>query len=249
MLFMLFFLVLLAFVLAVLLWGGSLFAQSYYYTQPADGLFWRAALAAGTVTLFFLFWSTLNFVGGNQDTGELPYPQFWRFSNRIYMVDNPVPEFISKKKSSLEPALYKLDKTQPRGTIYKQADGVENWNSPGVEWISLWHDDKEYKFEHDPDNEGSGGYRRFVDKEHGWELREVEIGQPSYTSFSRVVVYFILNVLHLALWIAVVAFILRFSLSHAMVLAFVMWLAFTVLVFPVLFANVQAAVRGVPVVA
>src|SRR5580704_3491602 len=118
-LFMLFFLVLLAFVLAVVLWGGSLFAQSYYYTEPAGGLFWRAPLAASILCIFFLLWSIINFVGGNLG-GELPYPEFWRFSNRIYMVDNAVPEFTSKKRNG-EPALYILDKTQPLGTNYRLA--------------------------------------------------------------------------------------------------------------------------------
>jgi hypothetical protein len=239
-LWLLLFLVLLAFVLAVVLWGGSLFGHSYFYTEIAAGLIWRAAVAAGILVLFYFCWSMINVAGGRPTTGELPYPEFWRFSNRIYMVDSPVPELTSKKRSG--EAVYLLDKTQPRGTNYKLADGVENWSPSGVEWISLKHDGTEYKFDH-VKGDDDAGYRRFVDKEHGWEMRDVEIGQPSYTSFPRLVVYFILNVLHLGLWIAVVWLVLRFSLPHAVVLAFILWLIFTVLVFPVLFANVQAAVR------
>src|SRR6267378_3026756 len=106
---MLCFLVLLALVLAVVLWGATQFGQSYFYTEPANG--------------------------------DLPYPVLWRFSNRIYMVDNPVPEFTSKKNYD-EPALYKLDKTQLRGTNYKRADGTENWSAKSAEWISLKHDGK-----------------------------------------------------------------------------------------------------------
>jgi hypothetical protein len=248
-LFMLCFLVLLSLVLAVVLWGATQFGQSYFYTEPASGLLWRAPAAAGILTFFYLLWSLLNYAGGNPANGDLPYPVLWRFSNRIYMVDSPVPEFTSKTKNT-EPTLFKLDKTQLRGTNYKQAEGPENWSARGVEWISLKHDGKEYKFESDKTyKEAGGGYARFVDKENGWEMREIEIGQPSHTSSFRLLVYFCLNVLHLIVWVAVVWLVLRFSLPHAVLLAFLMWLAFTLMMLPLLFGNVQSAVRPVTPVA
>jgi hypothetical protein len=240
---MLFFLVLLGLVLAAVLWGASQFAQGYFYTEPASGLLWRGPAAAGILVLFYLFWSLLNYAGGNSATGEVPYPVFWRFTNRIYLVDNPVPEFVSKKQRG-EPLLYKLDKTQ-RGTRYKMADGDEYWSENGVEWIKLQHDGTEYEFIDDPAfaKETGGSYKRWVDNVHGWEIRSVEIGQPSHTSFFRLLFFFFLNGLHLMVWIAVTWLVLRFSLPHAILLGFIVWLAFTVIVLPVLMGNVETALR------
>ena len=238
MLLLVLFILLLAVVLAVALWGGSLFAQSYLYTEPASGLLWRAPAAAGILAFFYLFWSVVNYVGGDRATGEVPYPVLWEFTNRTYLVSNPVPQIESKKLRG-EPAVYKLDKTQ-RPPRYKRADGGEYWDAPAVEWIKLMHDGKEYKFE---PKSREGRYQLFVDRDNGWEMKEVELGRPSYSSSFRLVFYFFLNGVHLLVWLACAWLLLRFHLSAAIALGFVMWLVFTLIVFPVLFARVEGAVR------
>jgi hypothetical protein len=244
-LFLLFFLALLAFVMAVVLWGGSLFAQGYFYTEPASGLIWRAPAAAGVLTLFYLFWTVLNYTGGDPATGEVPYPALWRFSPAIFLVNKPVPEFISQKRSTDdEPALYKLDKTQTRSTTYKLANGTENWSAQSAQWIKLKLDGTEYTFERVKRSDDSG-YQLFVDKANGWQMDERWIGEPSYTSMPRLIMYFFLNVIHLILWLAVATLLLRFSIAHGLMLGFVMWFAFTLLVLPVLFTNVESSVRRV----
>jgi hypothetical protein len=240
---LLLFLVLLALVLAALLWGGSMFAQQYLYTTPASGLIWRGAAAAGAVALFLFFWTLLNYAGGDPATGDMPFPVAWEFSNRVFLVDKPVPQFESKKRNG-EPTRYALDKTQS-GVKYKQVGGTEYWGPEGVEWIKLNHDNVEYKFERERSAEtGSGGYRVFVDQSAGWEMDERWIGQPSHTSTFRLLVYFLLNLLHLVLWIVCCWLLLRFALPHAIVLGFVLWLIFTLPVFYVLFSTVKSALRA-----
>jgi hypothetical protein len=238
-------LALLAFVLAVVLWGGSLFAQSYFYTEPASGLFWRGPLVAAALTLFYFLWAMLNFTGSDPGTGEVPYPAVWQFSNRVFLVSTPVPEFVSKKIRGDEPVVCQLDKSQP-GVVYKCVDGTGNWAPAGVEWIKLVHDGTEYTFEYDKSkSDDSGGYRVFVDKHSDWQMDERWIGRPGYTSFFRVLVYLFLNWIHLVLWFIGLWLVLRFSWPHALAIGLVMWFAFTLMIVPALSATVQTALRQV----
>ena len=240
----LFFLALLTFVLAVVLWGGSLFAQSYFYTEPASGLYWRGPVVAAALTLFYFIWSSLNLAGGDS-TGDVPYPAVWQFSNRIFLVQSPVPEIVCKKKGDDEPAVYQLDKSQP-GVIYKRVDGAGNWSPSGVEWIKLNYDGTEYTFEYDKNmSKDAGYYSVFVDKNSDWQMDERWIGQPGHTSTFRVLVYLFLNWIHLLLWFAGLWLVLRFSWQHALAIGLVMWLAFTLMIVPVLGTNVQTALRQV----
>ena len=70
----------------------------------------------------------------------------------------------------------------------------------------------------------------------------IDMGQPTRTSFFRLVFYFLLNVIHLVLWIALLWLVLRFAPGHAVLLGFVLWLVFTLAVFPLLFSQAAGVV-------
>src|SRR5438874_177492 len=87
-------------VLALVLWLGSAFAQGYFYTEPAGGLYWRGPAAAAVLTGFLLFWSVLNVWGGNRAADKrIPFPYITDFNNTVDLVRDPVDQFESKKKS------------------------------------------------------------------------------------------------------------------------------------------------------
>src|SRR5262249_35897444 len=198
-------LVVMGIVLAVVLWLGSAFAQTYFYTEPAGGLFWRGPAAAAVLTGFLLFWSVLNVWGGNRAADKrIPFPYIIDFNNTVDLVRDPVEQFESKKKSGL-PALFKRNKLQAQ--VYTNPDTQENWSARGVEWIKIKHDGQEYKFVQEKAPEGA--YALFVDHEHGWEMKESRMGIPSYSSFFRVLVYFFLNGMHLLLWVGCCWLLLR----------------------------------------
>jgi hypothetical protein len=231
--------VILCVVLTATLWFATLFLQSYFYTEPSGGIFWKAPLAAGVLTFFYLCWSLLNVLGGSVVDGrpEIPYGVIWEFSNRTYMMAEPVAQIESKPKTDTEPRIYLRDKVAGP-YAYKRKDGTERWSPEGVEWVKLTHDGKAYKFVAE---KREGRYKVFVDDASGWELREIEMGKPTTTSFWRLVMYFFLNVTHLVLWVACIWLVLRFALSHAIGLGVVTWLVFTLAVFPGLFGRSAAA--------
>jgi len=222
------------------LWVGSLFLQNYYYTEATSGLYWKAPLASILLTGFFLVWSLMNIGEATNVAGrtQIPYGVLWEFSNYIDVISEQVPEFESKRRTS-GPAIYKLDKTSPGEIRYKKVESDEYWSVMGIEYIKFKHEGQEYTFERDRNRDA--GYVVFVDAQSGLEMKEFDPGRAGYASESRLVVYLLLNVIHLVLWILCFWLVLRFQFSHALGLGLVMWFVFTLTVFPGLFAETSAA--------
>jgi hypothetical protein len=241
---------LLGFVLAVTLWFGTMFAQAYFYTEPAAGLFWRGPVAAGILTSFFAFWSLVNVWGGSITPAgkvELPFPLLWEFNQRKYLVTKPVPQLEVKKKRG-ETVVYQFDPTQPK-VPYKKVEGTERLGSVSEadEYIRFIYEGQEYRFL--PTDRSEGANLVFVDANSGWEMSAAELGLPRRTSYWRLFGYFFVNTVHLLLWVACFWLLLRFALPHAALFAVVFWLAFTLIVFTVLFGRAEVAVKGTAQVA
>jgi hypothetical protein len=233
-------LLVLAVVMSLVFWLGSLFAQSYFYTEPVEGLAWRGPAAGVALAVFFLLWSLLNIAGGNSAIDKrIPYPWLLSFTDVVDLVPEPVPEIESMGKKADEPVSFKLDKQQ-KGGRYKKVNDTQYWSAVGVAHIKIKHDNQEYTFVYDGTDEG--GYAHFVDKEHGWEIKEQRMGIPSQSSPGRLLIYFIINLLHLVVWIACFWLILRYAPGHAVVLGGIFWLGFSVIFLAVLFERVQAVV-------
>jgi hypothetical protein len=225
-------LLLLFLVLSVVFWLGSLFAQSYFYTEPAGGLYWRGPAAAGALAFFFLLWAVLNVVGAASAPDQrYPYPGILKFNTTVDLLKEPMPEFESKRKQQPEPVIYELDRSL-KGGQYKQKGGTEYWNAGAAEYIKFKHDGTEYNFVRDRD---AAGDPMFVDNINGWTIKANRMGYPSYSSFLRLLVYFLLNVFHLTLWVVAFWLVLRFAPGLATVLALAFWVTFTVIVLAVLF--------------
>ncbi|HYV34233.1 MAG TPA: hypothetical protein VE988_00930 [Gemmataceae bacterium] len=236
-----FVLVVLFLVLTAVLWLMSQSLQSYLYTEPNGGFFWRAPAAAAVLTAFFWFWAMLNIWGSEATpTGvAIPYGVLWEFSNRIDVIAEPVPQFESKRRTS-EQEVFKLDKGLAGRVRYKRVDSDAVWDAAGVEWVKFTHNGQHYDFR--PDAERQDDYVVFVDANSGLEMREFEIGRVGYYSVSRVLVYFLLNVAHLGVWLACFWPLLRFYFWHAIGLAFAMWLLFTVTILQGVFERAAGVV-------
>jgi hypothetical protein len=232
----------LAIFLMVVLWFGSLFAQTYLYTAPVSGVAWRAPLAAAILASFYFGWSFLNIWGGTRTPlggTDIPLGVLWEFSPRVEVIPQPVPEFVSKRRTS-EPARYILDRSLPPETKYRKVDSEEFWSAAGTEYIEFERAGQAYKFVRDLERDD--GRIVFVDENSGLEMQEFEVGRAGYTSMELLMEYFVLNLLHLVLWIGCLWVLLGFQFSHAAGLGFLMWVIGTVLVLPILFEPAAAAI-------
>lgn len=228
--------------LAVLLFVGALFLQGYFYTQPADGLLWRAPAAAAGLTLFLFFWCWLIVRSPEATPQDIPYDTLFRFSPRVDVLKQQPKEIWAISRTGKK--LYKLSRPEPNRFQYVDDRG-KPWRKEGVTEIQIVDQGEKITFTVEPAQ--AGDFRYFV-SDKGWVWREYEdgpTGLPSSFRWGRFSMNLILNVgffvlLFLALWPLV-----RFQLAHALGLAVALWLVFTLGVLPmVLTTAAQAAQRA-----
>jgi hypothetical protein len=219
--------------LAVLLWVATVFLQGYWYTEPSADAYWQAPAAAGALTLFLLVWCLLN-VSASHDPNQIlpyePYDTLFRFSAREEMASQPAKRIWSVKKGTSEPIPY--DRRRIAQDKWEYRDQSERpWRPLGVEAILIERDGQRMRFELDKSTDS--GYASYVSSD-GWVMPEYDLGRSTTFRVGRFVMNLLLNGLHLALWFVCLWLLLRFQWSHALGLAFVLWLVMTLLIVPML---------------
>jgi hypothetical protein len=217
--------------LAVLLWAGTVFLQGYWYTEPNPDAYWQGPAAAGALTLFLLVWCLLdvNAAHGPNQPNE-PYDTLFRFSAREEMDSQPAKRIWSVKKGTPEPVPYDRRRIGQDKWEYRDAND-RPWSPLGVEAILIERDGEKMRF--DLDMSADSGYATYVSPD-GWAMPEYDLGRPSTYRFGRFFVNMLLNGLHFAVWFVCLWLLLRFQWSHALGLAFVLWLVMTLVVVPIL---------------
>jgi hypothetical protein len=119
-------LLLIGLVLFGLFWGGSAVAQATLYTEPAPGLWWRAAAGAGAIFLLLLVWSLLNW--GAADPANRPFQNVFNFTAAG---SKEVAEFYAVRVDEQgnpvgEPEKYTKSKQANGRTFYRDAAG-KSW--------------------------------------------------------------------------------------------------------------------------
>ena len=231
----------------VLFWAGTLFIQTYIYTEATPAIRWQAPAAAALMTAFVALWAYLILKAGPTSPGELSYDTLFRFSPKVDMTSEPAKEIWGVKKKG-ETILNKRHTVQGLGRnpnyVYKDTTvAQQTWPSTGIEEAYLMYKDQKlhFKAEKDPD----GGYRRFVSPE-GWVMMEYDngpTGVPTAFRFWRFVINVLLNALHLGMWFICLWLLLRFEWSHALGFAFVLWLIFTLSILPMILTAAGDAAR------
>ncbi|MCI0685174.1 MAG: alkaline shock response membrane anchor protein AmaP [Gemmataceae bacterium] len=220
--------------LIVLLWVGALFFQGYFYTEPAAQIVWGAP-AAGVMLGGFLAWWLVTVVRTPETRPEdIPYDTIFRFSPRVYMVNEPVKQLWAVKKNN-EKVLYERYRLDQRRYEYKDVTTKRPWNGNGVEKVEIVHNDEKYVFEKEKTT-ASGAYQRFVN-DKGWSMSTGErgiSGEPTTFRTSRFLANLFFNFTHLALWFAGLWLLLRFQWTHALGLAFCLWLLVTLAFMPMM---------------
>jgi hypothetical protein len=222
--------------LMVLFWVGTLFLQSWIYTEATPGLAWQAPAAGAVMGGFFSLWCLLIAKSPDANPSDIPYDALHRFSARVDMVKKPVPELWAVKKNEekvkyVAKAFADLGQTKYE---YRDSKTQRPWNPSGVKAIELTHDGVQYRFE--PSETETGAYPIFV-SDTGWRLRVFDSGPtgiPEIFRTGRFLANLLLNFLHLALWFVCLWLLVRFQWSHALGFAFCLWLLFTLALLPLM---------------
>jgi hypothetical protein len=233
-------------VLAVALYVGALFFQSYIYTGPVPGLAWRAPVAAGVLASFFTLWC---FVVTRSDArpGDIPYDTIFRFSPRVDMFPEPAPKIWTVKGDGAKIAYVRRtsDNLKPE---YRDSKKGGPYLPTGVVALELERDGSIIRFDKGVTEEG--GYR-FFESADGWVMKEYDNGPtgiPSQSRWGRFLANLGLNLLHAALWLVCFWLLLQFRFNDALGFAFVITLVATVVLLPMILdqAAIVARERSAP---
>jgi hypothetical protein len=225
--------------LVVLLWAGTLWFQDYIYSEPAEGLAWRAPAAASVLALFLAlcclidsrstarYFSPIEFSASDVQT----FPELWAVRD-------------GKK------IRYTLGKDERGRLVY-----LDNQRKPlprPVDEVIVKEDGEEVVFKPELDDEGH--YKRekvksligpnlekplrYLD-DHGRVMTEDRLGEISQFRWGVFLSFWFLNLLHLGLWFSCLWLLLRFQWSHALGLSLIFWLAMTTLMVTLVLPNVE----------
>jgi hypothetical protein len=231
-------------VLAVVLFVGALFFQSYIYTEPTAGLAWRAPAAAGLMAAFFTLWCLL-VARSDASPGNIPYDTIFRFSPKVAMFEGPAPKFWAIRPDGVTKTPYIMRKGDDGRPEYVDAiDKKKRYNPSGVAAIELENKGATVRFEKVAAEQGSN-YRTFRSPD-GWVMQEFEngpTGEPSQSRWGRFFANVALNVLHAALWFVSFWLLLQFRFNDALGFALVISLIATVVLLPMILDQAAAMAR------
>ncbi|HEY1376969.1 MAG TPA: hypothetical protein VGF55_09250 [Gemmataceae bacterium] len=228
-------LVLLAVGVAVLLAVGTLVIQGYLYSQPVGGIVWRSAAAGAAVCLFFAFWCWLQARSPGQ------YGTLLDFSPRDTKVFD---KFWSERVGGggKQEILYTRGR-DARGRVEYRDPSGRLWQRSGdggvMTAIIVEEDGEKKRFE--AEMTPSGQFKieenrplRYVEQGgRGRVMTDNEIGEITTTRYGLLFGNLLLNLAHLVVWFLCLWLLLEFQWPHALGLAAALWVAFALLVWPV----------------
>jgi hypothetical protein len=236
--------------LTVILWAGTFFFQGYIYTEPSPGIFWQAPAAAALLTLGYTIWCFSIALNPNATGQNLPIDTIFRFSpkeempelqgrpaKRIWAIkidrkktgdnkDGEIVEYVGKAAIRPQFQYWEVKEIKPHPWHKQDVIAIE---------IEIEKPDRtKLRFDLTPTTESD--YRQF-ESQDGWVIREYEegpTGVPIRFRFGRLLLNLFFNVCHFVGWFLGLWVLLRFQWTHALGLAVVLWLIFTLTMLPMM---------------
>jgi hypothetical protein len=213
----------------VFLWVGTLFIQSYIYTEATPGLPWQAPAAGLVLGAFLGLWCYIVATSPDAEPTDIPYDTLFRFSPKVEMFEKPAAQLWAVKKNDEKVRYKRFPVVGPPYYEYRDTtDAKRAWPVSGVKAIELEHDGEKYRFE--PTVTERGAYPSFVN-EKGWTMKVYDRGPTGIPTTFRTSRFL---AMHLAFWFVCLWLLLRFQWSHALGIAFCAWLVFTIALLPML---------------
>jgi len=224
--------------LMALLAAWTVFFQGYIYTEPVEGIIWRAPAAGSAVALFLMIWVVCDYRAPGQ------YQALQDFSPRIDLPS--YKEFRIINPDGME-EVYKEAKNEKGKLIYKnEKTGREAPARP--QQVIVKENDEDVTFEPDRDAKeqfkAQKGRSLYYHDKKGRSMVEGQIGQlmPEFR-LGNLVLNLVLNFLHLAIWFAMLWLVLQYRMWHALGLALVAWIALTLVLLPPVLSKAEEVAR------
>jgi hypothetical protein len=220
---------------AVLFAAGTLVIQGYLYSEPADGIPWRAAASGVVMALVFGVWCLLEArAPGRFDT-------LFNFSPRdVTVFDQFWSERTGERGTKEIPYRRGRD---ARGLVAYTDPDNRPWqrSDDGMMTAIIVEEGGERKrFEAERNPDGTfhiepGQPLRYVEVGgRGRVMTEGTPGEIVTTRYGLLAGNLLLNLLHLLAWFACLWLLMQFQWPHALGLAAACWLTFALAVWPVL---------------
>jgi len=230
--------ILLAFVLTLFLWGGSMLLQGWLYQNPAEHMPLRSAISGTIMASFLTGWCFIDARSGGK------YDTLFEFSPvEIIEVDS----FTSLLKTAQDKELT-VDYTKRIGTRGSSGDffdpkgtpWAKNTSDTMVVAILVKEKDKAEPTRFNANLDAKGNFPRdkteirYTDAS-GRYMPVDSLGRIYRKKTGVLIANLLLNGVHFLLWWAVLWFGVRYTIWQACGLAFVIWMFMMVGVQPVLF--------------
>jgi hypothetical protein len=242
--------------LIALLWAGTYFFQGYIYTEPSQGLYWQAPAAGALMAAGFAIWCFTVALYPGANPSNIPIHVLHKFSAKVDMFEplKPARKLWAIKSDRRktgddkdgEKIEYDLDRVNQKQFRYLDTSVPRRpWNSQDVIAVEIKTDDGSMmRFDLVKTESGrldlvkseSSQNRRFRSSD-GWEMVETTdgpTGNPERFLLGRLIWNIVFNLAHLAGWFIALCLILRFQWGHALGLAVVLWLIFTLALLPMM---------------
>jgi hypothetical protein len=220
--------------LGVLFFVGTLFIQSFIFTEATEGLAWRAPTAAAIMAVFFTLWCLI-VVRSDATPGNIPYTTIFNFSTRVNMLSDSAEQLWAErydKKVTRYVRTPDIDLGKSKWHYQSTSDTTKSFTPVGVESVEIESAPgvkTKFMAKKDGDSE-------FFQSDDGWNLeydRDIS-GNPYRMSWALIFGNLLLNGLHFALWFVCLWLILRFSMSSSVLFAAILWGLVTVALLPML---------------
>jgi hypothetical protein len=206
-------------VLAGVLWGGSLFAQGYLYSEPAGDLIWRAPAAAAALTLFLVAWTVADCASGGH---VRPVHQMSVYDTKTF----DELKVAVKESGQQKEEVYKREARTARD--YHLAGNPERKLPSRPEKVTVTENGADVTFEPDRDAKGhfktEQGQNLLYRDARGRVMDEGHLGEVSVFRWDWLFWNLLFNAGFLAAWFLCLWLLLRFQWGHALLGAFALWL-------------------------
>jgi hypothetical protein len=232
--------------LIALLWAGTYFFQGYIYTEPSQGLYWQAPAAGAFIAVGFTIWCFTVALSASASKTNIPINVLHQFTAKEDMFEplKPAPKLWAIKSDRRkkgeekdgEKIEYKLVRDNQTKFHYVDTNALPRpWNHEGVIAVEIpTSDGSIMRLDLTPTEKGQNPRFRSSD---AWEMVETTdgpTGNPERFRPMRLLWNVLFNFAHLAGWFIALCLLLRFQWVHALGLAVVFWLIFTLAILPMM---------------